>query len=166
MHLRLKQKHIPSWKLTARTIYQQENRILETFPLEVLLLLIGGPKKRSPLKIPLKIHMDTKDSMVAGRMYCSFSYHGVILDNYISYLSLVFQIPPQVWCFRYVFGVQIPPYKVFGSLGYVKFQGGISPVPFLLIPSFRTILPMTTPWAFDQGAPITAIHIAHSRRLR
>ena len=26
--------------------------------------------------------MDTKDSMVAGRMYCSFSYHGVILDTY------------------------------------------------------------------------------------
>ena len=28
-----------------------------------------------------------------------------------------FQIPFEVRCFRYVFGVQIPPHKVFGSLG-------------------------------------------------
>ena len=31
--------------------------------------------------------------------------------------SCGFQIPPEVRCFRYVFGVQIPPHKVFGSLG-------------------------------------------------
>ena len=30
---------------------------------------------------------------------------------------LVFKIPPEVWCFRYVFGVQIHHHKVFGSLG-------------------------------------------------
>ena len=33
---------------------------------------------------------------------------------------LVFQIPPEVRCFRYVFGVQIPTRKVFGSLGNLK----------------------------------------------
>ena len=27
-------------------------------------------------------------------------------------------IPPEVRCFRYVFGVQIPPHQVFGSLGF------------------------------------------------
>ena len=34
-------------------------------------------------------------------------------------ISLVFQIPPEVWCFRCVFGVQIPLHKVFGRLGFV-----------------------------------------------
>ena len=35
-------------------------------------------------------------------------------------VSLVFQIAPEVRCFRYVFGVKIPPHQVFGSLGYSK----------------------------------------------
>ena len=46
---------------------------------------------------------------------------GQHIRNYVrdpDYAStLGFQIPPEVWCFRYVFGVQIPPHKVFGSLG-------------------------------------------------
>ena len=30
------------------------------------------------------------------------------------------QIPPEVWCFRCVFGVQIPSHEVFGCLGHVS----------------------------------------------
>ena len=33
------------------------------------------------------------------------------------FTSQVFQIPPEVRCFRYVFGVQIPSHQVFESLG-------------------------------------------------
>ena len=29
-------------------------------------------------------------------------------------------IPPEVWCFRYVVGVQIPSQDVIGCLGYMK----------------------------------------------
>ena len=29
-------------------------------------------------------------------------------------LALDIQIPPEVWCFRYVFGVKIPSQEVFG----------------------------------------------------
>ncbi len=39
------------------------------------------------------------------------------LNQPINYCPSLPVIPPEVRCFRYVFGVQIPPHQVFGSLG-------------------------------------------------
>ncbi len=44
-------------------------------------------------------------------------------------------------CFRYVFGVQIPPHKVFGSLGLgMKFNNPFVEVPSFFMLRFRTPL--------------------------
>ena len=37
---------------------------------------------------------------------------------FLFFLSLDIQIPPEVWCFRYVFGAQLRSQEVFGCLGY------------------------------------------------
>ena len=34
------------------------------------------------------------------------------------FLALDIRVPPEVWCFRYVFGVQIPSQEMFGCLGW------------------------------------------------
>jgi len=39
----------------------------------------------------------------------------------ICFLALDIRVPPEVWCFSYVFGVQIPSQEAFGCLGGILF---------------------------------------------
>ena len=44
-------------------------------------------------------------------------FRSMLKKSSIGILSLNIQIPAEVWCFRYVFGVQVPSQEVFGCLG-------------------------------------------------
>ena len=46
-------------------------------------------------------------------------------------------MPPEVWCFRYVFGVQISPHKVFGRLGIYHLEL-VPKLPIILCSLFFT----------------------------
>ena len=43
--------------------------------------------------------------------------------------TLDIQMPPEVWCFRYVFGVQIASQEVFGCLGIGNTLHRLNPGP-------------------------------------
>ena len=53
-------------------------------------------------------HQESCESLAAMAKFLIIRFDRTTLD---------IQIPPEVWCFRYVLGVQVPSQQVFGCLG-------------------------------------------------
>ena len=73
-------------------------------------------------------------------------------------------IPPEVWCFRYILGVQVPSQQVFGCLGNARMQRKLlqnswirdfcSPFHLNLLLCAMWIAVMGAPWSNAQGVVI------------